>query len=497
MPTRLMRLVLFVLPALAVAPRAGAQAPAPSTPPPAPSRQLDIGHVADRVLTGDFDAMLERRMIRFVVPFSRTLYFNDKGRERGVTADTVRDFERWINKKYAAKLGKRPITVAVIPTTRDQLLESVKTGRADVAAGNLTVTDERLAVVDFVAPPELSKPVSEVLVTGPKSPPVAALDDLAGKTIHVRPSSSYHESVVALSERFAKAGKPAIRIVPLPDELEDEDAMEMLNAGLLQLLVVDDWKAAMWAQVLPSIKVRSDVVLRSGVRVGWAIRKDSPRLRAELEDFYRNFLRKQGVGPARLKQYMSRVKQIKDPTGSAEARRFQETVALFERYGQQYGFDPLMLAAQGFQESGLKQDAKSHVGAVGVMQLMPATGAELKVGDIRQLEPNIHAGTKYMDQLMTRYFKDADFDGPNRSLFAFAAYNAGPGRIAQMRAEAAKRGLNPDAWFNNVELVTAEKVGIETTTYVRNIYKYYVAYKLTEAMQRQQEKVKQQVKPAP
>jgi membrane-bound lytic murein transglycosylase MltF len=127
---------------------------------------------------------------------------------------------------------------------------------------------------------------------------------------------------------------------------------------------------------------------------------------------------------------------------------------------------------------------------------MPATGAELKVGDIQQIEPNIHAGTKYMDQLMTRYFKDAKFDEANRALFAFAAYNAGPGRIAQMRSEAAKRGLNPDVWFNNVELVTAEKVGIETTTYVRNIYKYYVAYKLTEAMHQEREKAKQQVKPA-
>ena len=149
---------------------------------------------------------------------------------------------------------------------------------------------------------------------------------------------------------------------------------------------------------------------------------------------------------------MTRVKQITDPTASAEYKRFQQTVVLFEKYGAKYGFDPLMLAAQGYQESQLKQDAKSHVGAVGVMQLMPATGAELKVGDIKQLEPNIHAGAKYMDQLMTRYFKDAHFDEANRTLFAFAAYNAGPGRIAKMRTEAGKRGLDPDRWFNNVEI---------------------------------------------
>ena len=138
-----------------------------------------------------------------------------------------------------------------------------------------------------------------------------------------------------------------------------------------------------------------------------------------------------------------------------------------------------MLAAQGYQESQLRQEARSHVGAVGVMQIMPATGKELRVGNIHQVEPNIHGGAKYMDQLMSRYFPDAHFSESDRTLFAFASYNAGPGNISKMRKEAAKRGLDPDKWFNNVELIVAEKIGMETTTYVRNIYKYYTAYKLT------------------
>jgi membrane-bound lytic murein transglycosylase MltF len=170
---------------------------------------------------------------------------------------------------------------------------------------------------------------------------------------------------------------------------------------------------------------------------------------------------------------------LKDPSASADAKRFDDMIVLFRKYGAQYNFDPLMLAAQGYQESQLNQQAKSHVGAIGVMQIMPATGVELKVGDIHVTEANIHGGAKYMDQLMTRYFKDADFDAANRALVAFAAYNAGPGNIAKMRKEAAARGLNPDKWFNNIELVTAEKIGIETTTYVRNIFKYYTSYKLS------------------
>jgi membrane-bound lytic murein transglycosylase MltF len=130
------------------------------------------------------------------------------------------------------------------------------------------------------------------------------------------------------------------------------------------------------------------------------------------------------------------------------------------------------------------------------MQIMPATGAELNVGDIRITEPNIHAGAKYMDQLMTRYFKDAKFSEGNRPLFGFASYNCGPGNVAKARRIAAERGLDPDRWFNNVEIVVAERIGTETTTYVRNIYKYYVAYRLTLDAHAQAEAARRQVAPA-
>jgi membrane-bound lytic murein transglycosylase MltF len=236
----------------------------------------------------------------------------------------------------------------------------------------------------------------------------------------------------------------------------------------------------MWAQVLPKLTVRNDLVLRANARIGWAIRKDSPKLAAEIKDFFDNWAAKQGVIAYRMSTYMKRVKELKDPTASADYKRFQQTLALFRKYGQQYGFDPLMLAAQGYQESQLNQSAKSHVGAIGVMQLMPDTGAQMKVGDIHVTDANIHAGAKYMDQLMTKYFADAHFSEGNRPLFAFASYNCGPGNVARARKEAARRGLDPDKWFNNVEIVVAQQVGTETTTYVRNIYKYYVAYKLTQ-----------------
>jgi membrane-bound lytic murein transglycosylase MltF len=451
-----------------VAPVAAQDKAAPAAP-----RQLSL---ANEPWAGDFDGMLERRIVRVLVPYSRTLYYVDKGHERGISAELVREFERYVNRRYAKQLGRRPLTVFIIPAPRDKLLSGVAQGRGDIAAGNLTATDERQKLVDFVAPQD-RKPVRELVVTGPASPPLATLDDLSGKALHLRKASSYFESVAALNQRLRKERKAPVRIVELPDALEDEDALEMLAAGLLPLVVADDWKAQLWARVL-KVTVREDLVLRADGRTGWAVRKGSPQLERVVADYYRGVVKKQGVIETRLAQQEKRIQRIGNNTASAEWKRFEATIRLFEKYGARYGFDPLMLAAQGFQESKLRQDARSAAGAIGVMQLMPETGAALKVGDIRQLEPNIHGGAKYLNRLMTRHFADAKFGEQDRTLIAFASYNAGPGNIARMRAEAARRGLDPDQWFEHVEVVVARRIGIETTTYVRNIYKYYVAYKL-------------------
>ncbi|MGH7308512.1 MAG: transporter substrate-binding domain-containing protein [Candidatus Rokuibacteriota bacterium] len=238
--------------------------------------------------------MVGRRIIRVLVPYSRTLYYTDRGRERGITAELVREWERYIGKKYARQLGKRPATVYIIPTTRDKLIPGVVAGLGDIAAGNITATDQRSQIVDFVAPTDL-KGVNEIVVTGPKAPAIKTVDDLAGQALHVRQATSYHESLVALNDRFRKEGKPPVTLVPLPDALEDEDKLEMVNAGLLDVVIVDDWIARIWSQILPNITVIPEAAVRTGGRTGWVIRKDSPKLAAEVMDFYTNSARKQGL----------------------------------------------------------------------------------------------------------------------------------------------------------------------------------------------------------
>src|SRR5215471_11185956 len=266
-------------------------------------RQLTINN---KPWAGDFDKMLERRVIRVYAPFSRSLYYNDNGRERGIAVELARDWERYLNVKYAKQLGNRPLTIYIAPATRDKLLPYLNEGLADVAIGNLTVTDERLRVVDFVPGDEGRKTISEVVVTGPKSPELKSVDDLSGKRVHVRKASSYFESLEKLNEKLQKDKKPPVTLITVSDSLEDEDLMEMLDAGLIELLVVDDWKAHMWSQVLPKITVRDDIALRENAKTGWAIRKDSPKLKAAIDDFFKNWAMKQGVADYRMNAYMKK-----------------------------------------------------------------------------------------------------------------------------------------------------------------------------------------------
>ena len=423
--------------------------------------------------TGDFDGMLERRLVRVLVPYSRTLYFNDKGAQRGLVADSLKDFEVYLNRKYKKQLKTRPITVVALPTTRELMLTGVIDGTGDLAVGNLTITPERAKRVDFSIPD--SKEIFEILVTGPASPALGTLDDLAGRDVHVRRSSSYYQSLLRLNQRFRGFGKPQVTLTLVPEALEDEDMMDMLGAGLLQLIVVDDWKAQLWAGLLPQIKPRPDLALADAGRVGWALRKGSPKLAAEVNQFIRTH---PGIHAKRLQSYPAYLKRMRNATAEADWKRFEQTVALFRKYGERYRFDYLMVTALGYQESRLNQNARSHVGAIGIMQLMPDTGRALKVGDITRIEPNVHGGFKYLRQIYDLHLDTEGLDEQNRTLFAIAAYNAGSGRVARLREEAAAKGLDPNQWFNNVELIAARRVGQETVVYVRNIYKYYIAYRL-------------------
>ena len=437
---------------------------------------------------GDFDEMVKRRVIRVGVTFNRTHYFIDKGQERGITYEALKAFENDLNTEL--KAGNLKLHVVIMPLSRDLLYQALATGRVDMVAAMVTVRPELEKVVAFSEPTRTG--VSEVVVTGPGAPPIATLDDLAGQQVFVRKASVYYGNIVRLNEQLKTRGKPAVVIQEAPDVFEDDDILEMVNAGLAPITVVDDYLASFWKQVFTSLVVHQDVSLQSGGNLAVAFRKDSPKLRETVNKWIRKHGNGDGFRNVLERRYLKDVKYAKNAAADSERRKFAAVIELFKKYGARYDLDYLLMAAQGYQESTLDQNVKSPVGAVGVMQVMPPTGKELKVGDIHKLEPNIHAGVKYMRFMVDTYFKDEPMTKLNKGLMAFAAYNAGPGRLRQLRSETAKRGLDPNVWFGNVERIASERIGRETVTYVSNIYKYYVTYRLLAAQtqQRAAEKAK-------
>jgi len=243
--------------------------------------------------------------------------------------------------------------------------------------------------------------------------------------------------------------------------------------------------------------VVSPVVIKEEGDIGWAMRKGSPQLKAISDDFIKDHRAGTTFGNMMLQRYAKSTKILKNSTSEAEMNKFRALVKYFQQYAAEYNFDYLMLAAQGYQESMLNQDRVSPRGAVGVMQVMPqyAAASPINIPNVRGLQNNIHAGAKMLAQITKTYFNDPGISQVDKTLFTFAAYNAGPNRIVRLRKEAQEQGLDPDKWFGNVELLAARDIGQETVQYVSNIYKYYVAYKMTLEQIRVRQQAKEHLKP--
>jgi len=461
--------------------------PAPASPAtPAGPAQADAPDAAplDEAIaaalepsTGDIEEMQAKRRIRILVTFSKTSYFLDKGRQMGATAEMGRAFEDFVNDKL--KTRNLRIHVVFVPVRRDEILAGLQAGRGDIAAANLTITDDRRKVADFSVP--FTAGVSEVVVTARGRAAPASVDDLSGKDVYVRQTSSYFGSLKRLNVALTAKGKRPVNILVADEQLEDEDILEMVNAGLIPATVVDDHVANLWKDVYDQIEVHPTVAVHTNGEIAWAVRKSAPKLRALVDEFVKQSGRGTTFGNVLLKRYFGDAKYLKRSMSAEEQRKFRTLITFFRQYGGQYDLPYLLLAAQGYQESQLEQNRRSSAGAVGVMQIKPSTAEGPPVfikGVDKSVDANIHAGAKYLRWIVDEYYKDEPMTQIDKGLFAMASYNAGPGRISELRRKAKKVGLDDNRWFQNVEIIAAREIGRETVQYVGNIYKYYVAYDL-------------------
>lgn len=419
---------------------------------------------------GDLDGMVERGAIRVLTAYSRTHFYLAGGEPRGLGHEMMRLFEEFANARLAAS-----VDVVFVPVPRDLLLDWLLTGRGDVVAANLTVTPERADRVAFTVP--LREDAAEQVVLAPGAPPVATLDGLAdaGVALHLRLESSYFEHVQAINAARATP----IEVVAADPMLTDEDLLDLVAAGIRPATVVDRHKWALWSKVYPELVAPEGLTVAEDRTIALAVRPDSVDLKNLLDAFVPTVERGSLIGNILIERYLADVERLADPTAEAARRRFEALRPFFEAAGERFGIDWRLLAAQGFQESRLDQAARSARGAVGVMQLLPSTAREpyVDLPAIDDAAVNIAAAAKYLRWLIDTHVVEPTMSAEQRALFALAAYNAGPGNLAKARRHAAARGLDPNRWFDHVELAMAEVVSTEPVRYVRHVYKYHVTYR--------------------
>ena len=451
-----------------------------------------------RHFTGDLDAMRKRGYIRVLVSYNRTNFFlvGADGDNLGVEAkgfehDFMEAYKRFLNQKRSRR--DPGVQMVYVPVAFDRLLAALNQGEGDLVAAGMTVTPARVGKVSFSH--AYLNNINEVLVTHGNIAGLDTLEDLAGRRVRVLRGSSYARHLRGLSQRFEQQGLEPIRVEAVEASLQTEDMLELVNAGALAITVADQHLARLWAGVLPDIRVRQDLIINQGGELAWAVRKDNPRLLKSLNQFVKGHRKGTLMGNMLFQRFYRDRRWITNPVSKVEQRKLSKLSRLFKKYARQYGFDWLSLAAQAFQESGLEHHSRSHHGAIGIMQIKQATADDPNVAirNINQLEPNIHAGSKYLAFLRDRYFSGPEFSDEDKLYFALAAYNAGPGAVRKMRTRAARMGLNPNRWFGQVELAALRQVGRETVTYVRNILKYSTAYKLSFAAEQRRSRDRRQL----
>ncbi len=445
---------------------------------PARAQEADNSHPLDAHLTDsyseDLDGLLKRKYIRVLTTYNRTNFFLDRGKLRGFEYALLRQYQKALNKGVTRR--ELQIVFEFIPVARDRLIPDLVEGYGDIAAAGLTITPERQKQVDFTTPYVTG--IDEVLVTHKAVTPIQDITALSAHSVFVRPSSSYHESLLALNRRLSAQGLWPVKIVPADENLETEDILELVNSGAIARTVCDSHIAAAWAEILTDIRVVGDVTFRKGGDIAWAVRKTSPTLKASLDRFAKNHQKGTRLGNILFSRYYEQTTWIKNPLAGNPGKKLAAYAPLFKEYAAEYGFDWRLISAMAFQESGFDHKRVSPKGAVGIMQVRPETAADPNVGipDISSVANNIQAGVKYLKFLQDQYFDDATILPQDQVRFSLAAYNAGPARMRRARKKAIRMQLDPNRWFRNVEIAMLKIVGQETVRYVSNINKYYVIY---------------------
>jgi membrane-bound lytic murein transglycosylase F len=385
----------------------------------------------ERSVRADLDAIKRRGVLRVLTRNSSTTYFLHRGEELG--------FEYELAREFARTLGVR--LEIVIPPSRDALAQHLREGKGDLIAAGLAVTPERSREFAFTA---RYNRVSELLIVPAKDRTTQGLADLRGRKISVRRSSSYYQSLAALQAQHG------FELEAVPEDEETEDILEAVEDGKYAATVADS--NIVDVELTFSDGIRSAGPIGDPRDVAWMLRKDQPKLRAAADRFIRKIYRSTRYN-LMMAKYFKNERQMRVAASedrSDKAGQLSPYDDLVKKYATMYEFDWRLVTSQMYQESRFDPGARSWVGALGLMQVMPRTAKEVGVGDVRRPEQGIHAGVKVLARY-SEIFQDPDIDETDRIHFALAAYNAGPGHVADGRRLAADLKLDSTRWFGHVE----------------------------------------------
>lgn len=388
----------------------------------------------------------------------------------GVELQRLRAFEHALN----ARPGVAPIRLQLLPTAKDQLLDALRRGEGDlVAPGEL---------FDASAGPQLSvsvpiaADVPLVVVARQGNRRYSRLDNLSGRVFALPAGSAAVPALKQLNRDLRARGLDPVEYEMMDASLAVEDVLELVHSGVVPLTVVELPIARRWAGVYPRLRVDSHMVLATEGNLAWYVHRGAPNLLASVDRFLRQQPAVQQADAELHRQYRHRYR-LQNPLGRVELTRLRQVGPVLQRNADEQRLDWLMLAALAFKESTLNPNARGAGGASGLMQITPATARAVGVSDAAGLDNNVLAASRYLARLRDRHFASPRMPERERRAFVLAAYNMGPQRVQQMRAEARRRGLDADRWFFSVERIALEQMGLRGGNYVAAVNKYYLIYR--------------------
>lgn len=454
--TRPSLLTLLVLALLAPLP-AMARAPGP----------LQVAHPAK---ARDLADIRQSRVLRVLVNQSRNSSGEVKGEAIGVEYHRLQAFEQYLNGHAD---GGQAIHLKIIPRPKEQLIGALQRGDGDLVAPGELLDLPDTPLVSASAPVLDNVPL--VLVGAKGARRYARIEQLAGKTVTLPAGSVAGDALQAINQKLAARKLAPVKVEWADPSLAVEDVLEMVQAGIYPMTIVEKPIAGRWAKVMPKLMVQGNLHLGAPRQITWYVRSDASMLHASIDRFTRGY-RAPADQDAAFTRVYRKLYQVHNPLAHADRQRLEKLRPVLQRYGREQGIDWLNLAALAFKESQLDPTVRGAGGATGLLQITPSAAQRVGVGNIQNVDNNVQAASRYLALIRKKFFASSKLNERQRMAFVLAAYNMGPERVQAMRAEARRRGLNPNQWFFQVERIAMEQMGMNAVSYVNSVNKYYLAY---------------------